>query len=173
MTITSLNPWQVFDQLHQDNLRRYAATGQRWQPAVDISESKERYEIRLDLPGVKPEQVQVELEEGKLKISGEKKRVEAEGMAYRYKERTTGAFSRLFKLPDDADLNGIRQPRRGLRAVRDPGQVVQDRELGAGHAGGQGAFKRGSGQLVNDPDFGEQLKGERIVGHGSRWLSSG
>lgn len=108
MTITSLNPWQVFDQLHQDNLRRYAATGQRWQPAVDISESKERYEIRLDLPGVKPEQVQVELEEGKLKISGEKKRVEAEGMAYRYKERTTGAFSRLFKLPDDADLNGIR-----------------------------------------------------------------
>ena len=108
MTITSLNPWQVFDQLHQDNLRRYAATGQRWQPAVDISESKERYEIRLDLPGVKPEQVQVELEEGKLKISGEKTRVEAEGMAYRYKERTTGAFSRLFKLPDDADLNGIR-----------------------------------------------------------------
>lgn len=108
MTITSLNPWQVFDQLHQDNLRRYAATGQRWQPAVDISESKERYEIRLDLPGVTPEQVQVELEDGKLKISGEKQRVETEGMAYRYKERVTGAFSRLFKLPDDADLNGIR-----------------------------------------------------------------
>ncbi len=108
MTITSLNPWQVLDQLHQDNLRRYAATGQRWQPAVDISESKERYEIRLDLPGVKPEQVQVELEDGKLKISGEKVRTEAEGVTYRYKERVTGNFHRVFKLPDDADLNGIR-----------------------------------------------------------------
>lgn len=108
MTITSLNPWQVLDQLHQDNLRRYAATGQRWQPAVDISESKERYEIRLDLPGVKPEQVQVELEDGKLKISGEKVRAEAEGVTYRYKERVTGNFHRVFKLPEDADLNGIR-----------------------------------------------------------------
>ena len=108
MTITSLNPWQVLDQLQQDSLRRYAANGQRWQPSVDISESKERYEIQLDLPGVKPEQVQVELEDGKLKISGEKKRLEAEGLAYRYKERTTGSFSRAFKLPEDADLNGIR-----------------------------------------------------------------
>ncbi|HVK98180.1 MAG TPA: Hsp20/alpha crystallin family protein [Dongiaceae bacterium] len=108
MTIACLNPWQVLDQLQQDNLRRYVNTGHRWQPSVDISEGKDRYEIRLDLPGVKPEQVKVELEEGKLKISGEKQRVEVEGQNYRYKERVAGAFNRVFKLPEDADVNGIR-----------------------------------------------------------------
>ena len=108
MTIACLNPWQVFDQLQQDNLRRYTTTGYRWQPSVDISEGKDRYEIRLDLPGVKPEQVQVQLEDGKLKISGDKQRVETEGLNYRYKERVAGQFTRVFKLPEDADANGIR-----------------------------------------------------------------
>ena len=108
MTIACLNPWQVLDQLQQDNLRRYTSNGQRWQPSVDIAESKDRYEIQMDLPGVKPDQVKVELEDGKLKISGEKTRAAAEGVTYRYKERTTGAFSRVFKLPEDADANGIR-----------------------------------------------------------------
>ena len=108
MTITSLNPWQVLDQLHQDSLRRHTSNGRRWQPAVDIVENKERYEIHLELPGVKPDQVKVELEENTLKISGEKVRPQNENETYRYKERASGGFNRSFRLPEDADLNNIR-----------------------------------------------------------------
>ncbi|MEZ5507844.1 MAG: Hsp20/alpha crystallin family protein [Gammaproteobacteria bacterium] len=76
MTITALNPWQVLDQLQQNSLRRNATT-HRWQPAVDIIETAQHYEIQLDLPGVKADQVTVELEDNTLKISGEKVRTQS------------------------------------------------------------------------------------------------
>jgi len=108
MTITTLNPWQVLDHLHQDTLRRAGNTNaRRWQPAVDIVEGKERYEIHLELPGVAPEQVNVELEENTLKVSGEKVRAQNENETYRYKERASGSFSRTFRLPEDTDQNNI------------------------------------------------------------------
>ena len=107
MTIATLNPWQVLDQLQQSGLRRPAANTNRWQPAVDIIESAQHYEIQLDLPGVKSEQVQVELEDNTLKISGEKVRPQSENETYRYKERVTGTFTRQFRLPEDANLNAI------------------------------------------------------------------
>jgi len=72
MSIATLNPWQVLDQLNNDKQRRYNT--RRWQPVVDITESATGYEIHLELPGVKPEQVQVELDDTLLKISGEKVR---------------------------------------------------------------------------------------------------
>lgn len=106
MTLATLNPWQVLDQLQQNSLRR-AVNGQRWQPSVDIVETAQHYEILLDLPGVKSEQVQVELEDSILKISGEKTRPQNEGETWRYKERVRGAFSRHFRLPEDANSNAI------------------------------------------------------------------
>lgn len=106
MTITALNPWQVLDQLQQSTLRR-AATTHRWQPAVDILETAQHYEIQLDLPGVKADQVNVELEDSTLKISGEKVRTQNETESYRYKERVTGTFARQFRLPEDANPNAI------------------------------------------------------------------
>lgn len=106
MTIAALNPWQVLDQLQQNGLRR-AGSINRWQPAVDIIETAQHYEIQLDLPGVKADQVQVELEDNTLKISGEKVRPQNENETYRYKERVTGTFARQFRLPEDANLNAI------------------------------------------------------------------
>lgn len=105
MSIATLNPWQVLDQLHNDNVRRYQ--NRRWQPVVDISESDNQYLIQLELAGVKPDQVQVEQEENTLKISGEKERKTEEGIEYRYRERAIGQFSRSFRLPDDADGTSI------------------------------------------------------------------
>lgn len=105
MAIATLNPWQVLDQLHSDNLRRYGK--RNWQPVVDIAEDANQYLINVELPGIKPEQVQVELEDQVLKVSGEKQRVEEEGKTWRYRERATGQFSRSFRLPEDADRNNV------------------------------------------------------------------
>jgi HSP20 family protein len=105
MSIATLNPWQVLDQLNNDKQRRYNT--RRWQPVVDITESATGYEIHLELPGVKPEQVQVELDDTLLKISGEKVRSQEEGIGYRYRERAVGEFSRSFTLPEDADRNAV------------------------------------------------------------------
>lgn len=105
MNIATLNPWQVLDQLQNENLRRY--NQRRWQPVVDISESQNRYEIHLELPGISPDQVKVELDDSVLCISGTKERAEVDGVKYRHRERAVGEFSRSFTLPEDADPNGI------------------------------------------------------------------
>ncbi len=105
MTIATLNPWQVLDQLNNDSLRR--RTQRAWQPLVDISESDTGYEINMELPGVDPKQVNIEQEDSRLKITGEKTRNQAEDKKYQYCERSTGVFSRTFKLPEDADSHGI------------------------------------------------------------------
>jgi len=73
-------------------------------PAMDVTESDERYTISVELPGGNKDDVQVELHEGLLTIRGEKKSERQETKEQRcYVERSYGSFSRSFRLPDDAD----------------------------------------------------------------------
>jgi len=79
-------------------------------PAVDISEHKDKYTVKADLPGLKQEDVKVELDDGVLKISGDRKserEEKDETKKYHYYERTYGAFERRFVLPRDTDAEKI------------------------------------------------------------------
>ena len=73
-------------------------------PAMDISEDDAHFTVAIELPGVKKEDVTVEVVEGRLTVRGEKKseREEKKERA-RFCERSFGAFSRSFRLPADAD----------------------------------------------------------------------
>lgn len=70
-------------------------------PACDIEEAESHYLISLDIPGMKKEQLSVEIEGNTLTISGEK-REEKEGAkgSRRAYERFHGRFERSFTLPD-------------------------------------------------------------------------
>jgi HSP20 family protein len=70
--------------------------------AIDLSEDDTRYLLSAELPGVKREDVTVEVEAGVLAIRGEKKRAERDERR-RVVERCYGAFARSFTLPSDAD----------------------------------------------------------------------
>jgi HSP20 family protein len=75
-----------------------------WQPAVDVFEDKDSVRIVAELPGVKPEDVKLSLENNVLIIRGEKKQ-EAEERTervHRY-ERSYGSFERAFVLPSTVD----------------------------------------------------------------------
>lgn len=75
-----------------------------WTPACDIFEDKESIKIVVELPGVKPEDVKLSLENDLLTIRGEKKQ-EAEERTervHRY-ERSYGVFERSFVLPSTVD----------------------------------------------------------------------
>ena len=71
-------------------------------PAVDVSEDDARYVVSAELPGVRREDVAVELEAGALTLRGEKKREERDERR-RVVERAYGAFERRVTLPGDAD----------------------------------------------------------------------
>jgi HSP20 family protein len=79
-----------------------------WHPACDVFEDKESVKIVAELPGVKPEDVKLSLENNLLTIRGEKKQ-EAEERServHRY-ERSYGSFERTFVLPSTVDGDKI------------------------------------------------------------------
>ena len=120
MNITRFEPWSLFDALQRD-LDRMA--GQRanvlgrdetgnsvadWIPAVDIVEEKDRFVLRADVPGVKPEDIDVNMENGVLSVSGHRQEEStAESAGVKRIERLSGRFYRRFTLPEAADAEGI------------------------------------------------------------------
>lgn len=111
MALTRYEPWSLLGQL-QKELERSVAEGStataEWSPAVDIKEETGRFVIHADIPGVKPEEIDINMENGVLTIKGEKKsesKTEKEG--YKRVERTYGSFYRRFSLPDTADAGAI------------------------------------------------------------------
>jgi HSP20 family protein len=111
MAITRYEPWGLLNQLQRE-LERGTVEGStataEWAPAVDIKEEPERFLIHADIPGVKPEEIDVSMEDGVLTIKGEKKtEAETEKEGYKRVERTYGSFYRRFSLPDTANPDAI------------------------------------------------------------------
>ena len=77
-------------------------------PSVDVAETDTHFEISAELPGMKKEDIQVDLENGRLSITGERSfRNEEEGKNYHRVENRYGSFSRSFYLPDSIDEDSI------------------------------------------------------------------
>ncbi len=117
MNLARFEPWSLLDQMQRD-LARYPgrSLGQSdvetsvadWAPAVDIVEEKGRFLLRADVPGVTPEDIEINMEDGVLSIAGERhteKHEDAEGV--RRFERVSGRFYRRFSLPETADADSI------------------------------------------------------------------
>src|SRR3954454_15212798 len=75
-------------------------------PLVDIEETEDAWIVEAELPGVKREDVNVELRGSELAISGEIKEREREGILRR-RTRKTGEFDYHITLPGDADVDSI------------------------------------------------------------------
>ncbi len=77
---------------------------EQWFPDVDITEEKDRLLVKADLPGMKQEEIAVEVSEGVLTIRGERKRESETKDAKTYRvERSYGSFLRSFTLPAGVD----------------------------------------------------------------------
>lgn len=80
-----------------------------WMPPVDIKETDEGYTFHMDVPGMKPDDLDVELHEGVLSIRGsrtEEKKEEDKG--YVRTERRQGSFSRQFRVPSNAQAENLK-----------------------------------------------------------------
>lgn len=80
----------------------------RWIPAMDLVETADHYVLRADLPGLSDEDVNVQLEDNVLTISGERKAENEQRQEGYYRlERASGAFSRSLTLPEGVDPDGV------------------------------------------------------------------
>ncbi len=94
----------------------------RWIPPMDLVEEDDEFVLRADLPGLDEEDVQIELDDRVLTISGER-RSEHEGRkdGYYRVERASGRFSRSLTLPEGIDPESIRAAfHKGVLEVRIP-----------------------------------------------------
>lgn len=98
-----------------------------WVPAVDIYEYQDRFELSVDLPGISPDVVEIELANGVLTLSGERrneKAVESQERSATRIERATGRFYRRFILPDSIDTEQIKATgRNGVLEISIPKQA--------------------------------------------------
>jgi HSP20 family protein len=82
-----------------------------WSPEIEVFERDNRLVTRVDLPGLKKEDVQVEVTDGHLAISGERKEETEEKKDNVYRcERSYGSFYRAVPLPEGAKLEDVKAP---------------------------------------------------------------
>jgi HSP20 family protein len=94
----------------------------RWVPPMDLVESDDHLVLRADLPGLDSDDVSIEVKDGVLTISGERRgEHEEKADGYYRVERAFGAFSRSMTIPEHVDAEGIAATfDKGVLEVRIP-----------------------------------------------------
>ena len=147
------------DRLFDDT---FARDGFNWTPAVDVKENSSEIRLDLELPGLKPEDVDLTAENGVLTVRGEKKSETKEGEDNRYHvvERTYGSFLRTFQLPQGIDEDQIKAefdngilsihiPKAALpqpKRIQIGGTMQQKQQAAVGTVSNQQSMGKTSGQ---------------------------
>jgi HSP20 family protein len=110
----SLDMWDPFDGVFTSALANIPASARETSAfantRIDWKETPEAHIFKADLPGLKKEEMKVEVEEGRiLQISGERsKEQEDKNDKWHRIERSTGKFLRRFRLPENAKLDQVK-----------------------------------------------------------------
>jgi HSP20 family protein len=111
MAITRYEPANLLAQFHDEIGRLFDARFNpvtEWTPAVDVRETEREYVIHADVPGVKPEDIDITLENDVLTIKGSRNWEDRQETGdYKRVERARGTFFRRFVLPDTADSASV------------------------------------------------------------------
>jgi HSP20 family protein len=167
------------DRLFEDTFAGNGAQGS-WTPSVNIRESSDALAFEMELPGIKPNQVEVTCDNGVLTIRGERRDERKEGNEGRYHlvERSYGAFSRSFQLPQNVDeeqiqatfedgMLHVRVPKAALPQPRrieiQPGRQV---EQGRGNGAQSGQRQGGEGESRKSVASGGESDGRKSNGSG-------
>ncbi len=128
MAFVSIDPVEGLLRL-QDELDRFLGkpqydlglSGANVFPLVNVFTDGDGFVVRAEVPGIKREQLQVQLEPGRLTIAGERQQETAPDGSYHRRERRHGRFSRTVQLPRDLDPElAAADIRNGVLTVRIP-----------------------------------------------------
>jgi len=129
------------DRLFEDAFGGDSRRSGSWAPPVDVREDSKEIVLEVELPGIKPNDVEVTAENGVLTIRGEKQGTATEGNEGRYHviERSFGSFTRSFQLPSGVDERRIEADfENGLLSVRVPkAALAQPRRIEIRNGGSQ------------------------------------
>lgn len=113
MALLQWDPWRelsAFERQVNDLFGRSArqSGASMWAPALEAFHTKDDFVVRLELPGIKPEDVDVQVTDNVLVIRGERHfEDEVEGESFLRRERSYGRFERQVLLPEGTDVESI------------------------------------------------------------------
>jgi HSP20 family protein len=146
------------DRLFDDAFTR--GDGNTFAPAVDIKENDNEIRLEAELPGIRPEDVEIIAENGVLTIRGQKESERKEGDdRYQVVERTYGTFMRTFQLPQGVDENQIKADfENGVLSVHIPKTALpQPKRIQIGATGQQKQQAQvGTGSMSNQQSISGQ-----------------
>jgi HSP20 family protein len=127
------------DRLFEDTFGRNDGVN-GWTPAVDVRETDKELRLDVEIPGVKPEEVELTAENGVLMVRGEKRAERKEGdeeNRFHIVERSYGNFMRSFQLPQGLDESKIEADyNNGILSIRIPKAALpQPRKIQIGTTG--------------------------------------
>jgi len=113
---------RLFNTIFDTPVPNETAGVRRWIPAMDLVETDNDFVLRADLPGVAEGDVNIELEDNVLTVSGERKSEHEERKEGYYRvERASGRFSRSLTLPEGVDADAIKASfEKGVLEIRIP-----------------------------------------------------
>ena len=95
----------AFEELER---RPYRVIGAGVFPLINLSEDKDNYFVRAEMPGLKADDINISVTGSNLSISGERKiPSEGEDVRYHRREREAGTFSRVVALPGEVDADKV------------------------------------------------------------------
>lgn len=129
--LTRFDPFAEMTRFHHE-LARQLDQPRGFAPAVDIFEDTDAIHVKAELPGVKSEDVKIDVENNVLTLRGERKLERRdEKDSYHRVERSYGAFARQFMLPRTVDAEKIEaELKEGVLTVRLPKRAeVKPRQI--------------------------------------------
>ena len=97
----------LFELPFWSNFQRQTQLFSGWSPALDIYQNNDNVIARVELPGMRKEDIEISLHDGMLTISGERKAESSEGDKAERTERYVGKFRRSVSLPAQVDAGKV------------------------------------------------------------------
>lgn len=122
-SLSRVDPFRMVREMFQDPFGTMTSLAESaFRPSLDVTETNDAFAIKVDLPGVDEEDIEVAITGNRLTINGSREAEETrEGDRYVAIERSYGSFSRSFVLPDSADLDHVEaQLRNGVLQIKVP-----------------------------------------------------
>lgn len=99
---------RMFDDFFGPNRRKMDLQSFDWTPRVNVEELEDKFEITAEIPGMKKEDIDIEVRDGILTIKGERKfEKEEKDTNFNICERSCGTFQRDFTLPENVTTDDI------------------------------------------------------------------
>ncbi|MGE0682346.1 MAG: Hsp20/alpha crystallin family protein [Candidatus Binatia bacterium] len=99
----------------------FGLSGRGVYPPVNVFSDKDGYVVKMEVPGMSPEKVNIEAHGRTLTISGKREATTPQGGSFHRHERRSGEFSRSLQLPTDLDLSQAAATyKQGMLTVRIP-----------------------------------------------------